>query len=185
MVTKNVVPKEKAVKAAARRQLGSGTKVTKKPALAAGKTDAVGKSSAVPKRKRTVYHCSYFKQRKDANAPRFCVFSASASEVLTWSDIERLGPGVEGIQRRENKTKRRQIAKFLENDNINTIPTAVIIAFDDASVRVDEPNGKIEIINAPNGPKHAGLVIDGQHRLLGISDYDPKNARSYCRNFEL
>jgi len=114
------------------------------------------------------YACTFFSQRDNNAAPSFCVFAASAGDVLEWSDIERLGPGVKGIQRRENIAKRKQIAKFFENE-ANTIPTAVIIALDQSKVSADENQLTIPITG---GPKKPGLVIDGQHRLLGISDFD-------------
>jgi len=114
------------------------------------------------------YACTFFTQRDNKNAPSFCVFAASAGDVLEWSDIERLGPGVKGVQRRENIAKRKQISKFFENE-INTIPTAVIIALDQSQVSANE-----DLLTIPTGvsSKKPGLVIDGQHRLLGISDFD-------------
>lgn len=115
------------------------------------------------------YACTFFGQRASDKAPSFCVFAASAGDVLEWSDIERLGPGVKGVQRRENIAKRKQICKFFEND-INTIPTAVIIALDQSKVSSDDALLTIPI---GTGAKKPGLVIDGQHRLLGISDFDP------------
>jgi DGQHR domain-containing protein len=114
------------------------------------------------------YPCTFFSQRANQNAPSFCVFAASAGDVLEWSDIERLGPGVKGVQRRENIAKRKQITKFFENE-VNTIPTAVIIALDQSQISANE-----DLLTIPIGvgPKKPGLVIDGQHRLLGISDFD-------------
>jgi DGQHR domain-containing protein len=118
------------------------------------------------------YSCSAFAQRQDPKAPRFCVFAASAGDILEWSDIERLGPGVPGVQRRENPAKRRQIAKFFLNDKLNTIPTAVIVAFDGTQASVTADSKTIRIARSKEGSRKAALVIDGQHRLLGISDFD-------------
>lgn len=72
------------------------------------------------------------------------------------------------MQRRENSAKRRQITKFFD-DPLNTIPTAVIIALDGSKV-----SSSNDVVTIPTGQadRKAGLVIDGQHRLLGISDYD-------------
>ncbi|WP_454055663.1 DGQHR domain-containing protein [Cupriavidus sp. Marseille-Q8015] len=114
------------------------------------------------------YSCSFFSQRVNSGAPAFCVFAASAGDILEWADIERLGPGVKGVQRRENSAKRRQITKFFD-DPLNTIPAAVIIALDGS--QVSSKNDEVTIPTGRAGRK-AGLVIDGQHRLLGISDYD-------------
>ena len=114
------------------------------------------------------YNCTFFSQRNNQIAPSFCIFAASAGEVLEWADIERLGPGVPGVQRRENVAKRKQITKFFEN-TANTIPAAIIIALDQSQVSADEDKVTIPI---RSGTKKPGLVIDGQHRLLGISDFD-------------
>ena len=118
--------------------------------------------------KSKTYACTFFSQRKNKIAPSFCIFAASAGEVLEWADIERLGPGVAGVQRRENVAKRKQITKFFDNA-ANTIPTAVIIALDQSQVSANEDQVTIPI---GHGPKKPGLVIDGQHRLLGIADFD-------------
>jgi DGQHR domain-containing protein len=123
---------------------------------------------------RFKYECFTFKQRPYSRAPRFCIFFAAAGDVLLWSDIERLGPGVQGVQRRENVAKRRQIARFLKHDKRNTIPTAVTLAFDDSAVKVT--SGRPTRITIDKGKTKKGrkpaLVIDGQHRLLGVSDFD-------------
>lgn len=124
----------------------------------------VGKKTASSK----TYPCSFFSQRENKGAPAFCIFAASAGEILEWADIERLGPGVQGVQRRENSAKRRQITKFFD-DPLNTIPAAVIIALDGS--KVSSSHDEVAIPVGQMGRK-AGLVIDGQHRLLGISDYD-------------
>jgi DGQHR domain-containing protein len=129
-------------------------------------TNKAKKTNAGPESK--TYPCTFFSQRANGKAPSFCVFAASAGEVLEWSDIERLGPGVKGVQRRENVAKRKQITKFFENE-ANTIPTAVIIALDQSKVSADE---HMLTIPLGAGSKKAGLVIDGQHRLLGTSDFD-------------
>ena len=134
------------------------------------KKAAVKKLAAKKAAQTRSYPCTFFSQRPSNDAPSFCVFAASAGEILEWADIERLGPGVKGVQRRENVAKRKQIAKFFE-DPLNTIPAAVIIALDRS--QISATNDRVIIPTAP-ALKKAGLVIDGQHRLLGISDYDKK-----------
>lgn len=123
------------------------------------------------------YRCFKFKQRHTVGSPPFCVFFAPAGEVLAWSDIERLGPGVKGVQRRENVAKRNQIKRFLSEDKRNTIPTAVTLAFDTNSVAFSDMNSdqvRASIVIKVRSKRKPGLVIDGQHRLLGISDFDAK-----------
>lgn len=122
------------------------------------------------------YYGFRFQQR--AQGPVFCLFHAPAPEILTWSDIDRLGPGnTSGIQRGQNKYKIGAIKSFFSADEINTIPTAVIVAVEGAQVQavaLDEQAGaaglvRLQIENLADGSK-PGLVIDGQHRLLGIQE---------------
>lgn len=130
------------------------------------------KNSATTRRTQPyTYQCTVFAQHNKNSKPIFCIFAASAGDVLNWADIERLGPGVDGVQRRENVAKRRQITTFLRAEG-NTIPTAVIIALD--GIKAKPGDAKITIPSSPDGDNKAGLVIDGQHRLLGINDYNPE-----------
>src|SRR6267143_16040 len=133
--------------------------------------------SSTSTKKKYEYSCFTFKQREYARSPRFCVFYAPVVEVLDWSDIERLGPGVKGVQRRENIAKRKQIERFLKDDRKNTIPTAITLAFDTDSVKLtsngpSSNQGKLLIAPQNNAKKKPGLVIDGQHRLLGMSNFN-------------
>jgi DGQHR domain-containing protein len=138
------------------------------------------KLKAKLKKDKYRYRCFTFKQREYAHSPSFCLFYAPVGEVLKWSDIERLGPGVKGVQRRENIAKRKQIERFLKEDRKNTIPTAITLAFDtDAATVVpsghDDGLAQISIALAKvAATRKPGLVIDGQHRLLGMSSFNPK-----------
>ena len=106
----------------------------------------------------------------------FCLFHAPAIEILEWADIDRLEPGnTSGIQRGRNKYKIAAIKSFFSADDINTIPTAVVVAVEGATLEQVTLNEqataaglvRVQIENLP-GPTKPGLVIDGQHRLLGI-----------------
>jgi DGQHR domain-containing protein len=148
----------------------------------APKEVAPAKSNAVRSKNRQIkppkqkgpwtYPGTFFSQRSAAAAPKFVVFAASAGEVLQWADIERLGPGVKGVQRRENAAKRHQIKSFFGNQ-LNTIPAAVVIALDGVAFKEGAQSLTIPKASADLGAQKPGLVIDGQHRLLGISDFDP------------
>jgi len=74
------------------------------------------------------YPCIVFSQREDSQAPRFCIFEAPVKDVIEWSTIPRLSPdNQDGIQRAKNDAKVRGITKFLNADERNTIPTAIVI----------------------------------------------------------
>jgi DGQHR domain-containing protein len=121
------------------------------------------------------YYGFKFKQRQ--HGPTFCLFHAPAGEILGWADIDRLEPGnTTGIQRRQNDYKIAAIKSFFGVDQTNTIPTAVVVAIQGAAltpVLLDPvmPFGELVRVNIPDpapGAEKPGLVIDGQHRLLGI-----------------
>jgi len=111
-----------------------------------------------------------FRQRQNRECPEFLLFNCTASELLLWCDIDRLEARPGGQQRKKSDTKIRSIKRFFDNP-CNTIPTAVVVS-------VDLPNGfsrevwendVVEIGFALNeGDSKPGLIIDGQHRLLGM-----------------
>jgi DGQHR domain-containing protein len=124
------------------------------------------------------YHALRFSQR--TNGPVFCLFHASASEILEWADIDRLAPTNQtGIQRPSKSYKVAAIKSFFNVDPANTIPTAVVIAIQGATLggppAADTPGAgsdAVTITIPTTGAQKAGLVIDGQHRLLGIQAFD-------------
>jgi DGQHR domain-containing protein len=125
------------------------------------------------------YACLVTKQRADNEAPTFCLFHAPVGEILTWADIKRLEDEPGAPQRRTSPAKVKAIKRFLDTDPRNTIPTSVILTIDIPLDRIHPVNVNgthsfafVDIEVAPNGPK-PGLVIDGQHRLLGMKDYAP------------
>ena len=125
--------------------------------------------------KRYKYDCLAYRQRPDhKTVPQFCLFHAPVGEVLEWADIERLEAAPGGAQRGLNDAKVRSVKRYLE-DEANTIPTAVIIALDlprNAVVKgVDNKSDTIRI-TSPRGNQKPGIIIDGQHRLLGMNEFD-------------
>lgn len=126
------------------------------------------------------YECLVTKQRATAEAPTFCLFHAPAGEILQWADIKRLEEQAGAPQRRTSPAKVKAIKRFLDTDQRNTIPTSVILTIDIPldhihPVVVDGARSFafLEVDYAPGSAK-PGLVIDGQHRLLGMKDYSPE-----------
>ena len=119
------------------------------------------------------YPALTMEQRSSGDAPRLLVFSAPAGEIAQWANVERLTVTGEGVQRRRNEAKVRAIARFLEVDERNTLPSALTIAL--SGVTITEPTadgcGSVTIPGLEEGGQ--GLVIDGQHRLYGAQVYDP------------
>jgi len=125
------------------------------------------------------YGCLMTKQQAVADAPTFCLFHAPVGEILKWADIKRLEEEAGAPQRRTSLAKVKAIKRFLDTDHRNTIPTSVIVTIDGPPDRVRPVQGNgehsfafLDIEVLPDAPK-PGLVIDGQHRLLGMNEYDP------------
>lgn len=118
------------------------------------------------------YPCLKFKQRQNQESPEFCIFHAPVGEVLRWAEIPRLSSGEKnGIQRAKNDYKVRGIKKFFAVDGRNTIPTAIVITLKNDTFKLEENDGLLHIeITEEN--KNDIFVVDGQHRLYGLNEYD-------------
>jgi DGQHR domain-containing protein len=125
------------------------------------------------------YPCLVYRQRPDSqDAPTFCIFQAPVAEILQWAAIKRLAEEPGAPQRRTNPVKLAAIKNFLITEPKNTIPTSVTLA-----IRLPEEEMKRLITTATQnhatlniaveGEPKPGLVIDGQHRLLGINEFNP------------
>ncbi len=128
-----------------------------------------------------------YAQRTDEKAPVFCLFHAPAYEVLKWAAINRLDrTDPLAIQRDPKKSRIAGIKRFFALDDRNTIPTAVVLTLGGRGVTQEKLTLSsdsdasfedlwrltIEVpVDASEGDK-PGLVIDGQHRLKGVADFD-------------
>lgn len=122
------------------------------------------------------------KQRRESEI-EFITFIAKAKDVYDWSHADSIVLDKEGVQRDLVKARWKRITKFFDSSSNNIIPNSVIIAFDDSiidSIKLEE----IDIENEPtnltkisfdNNVKDNTYIIDGQHRLKGISEYEPED----------
>lgn len=124
------------------------------------------------------YQALSYAQRSKPNAPAFLVFHASAADIVLWADVDRLErKNSTGAQRPLRELKVNKVAKFLEKDDRNTIPTAVIIALDKGATTfngVRDPGKTSEhglLTITMSGAKKPGLIIDGQHRVFGTQKF--------------
>jgi DGQHR domain-containing protein len=125
---------------------------------------------------RFEYECLVSRQRNTTGAPIFLLFHAPAAEVLQWAAIRRLEDEPGAPQRHTSPAKVKAIRRFLETDDRNTIPTSVIVTLDIRNGEFTEPVagssvGRIQF-EWNEGEPQPGLVIDGQHRLYGINDFN-------------
>src|SRR4051812_41603462 len=73
------------------------------------------------------YTCLVTSQRDGGNVPEFCTFFAPVGEVLAWAAIERIQEDGAGFQRMAVESRVRGVKRFFDQDQRNTIPTAVIL----------------------------------------------------------
>lgn len=132
------------------------------------------------------YWAFLYNQRESSNSPKFCVFHAPAAQILEWAAINRLSrDDPQAIQRDPKKSRIAGIKRYFAMEDRNTIPTAVVITLDSYEIdRIEKVyfHGQetpiddlykitIKVKNGIPESDKPGLVIDGQHRLKGISEY--------------
>jgi DGQHR domain-containing protein len=116
-------------------------------------------------------HCA---QRKDPKAPTFLLFHASAADILSWAEVDRLTDiNTTGAQRPLRQLKVKKVAKFLAAEVKNTIPTGVVIAIDtdSAQFQASKTTGCGQLTLTVQQGEKPGLIIDGQHRVYGALDF--------------
>lgn len=127
------------------------------------------------KKKAFEYHAMSFSQRS-GKAPKLVLLYAPVKEVLQWATVEKLGPKSSGPQRERREAKVTAIKKFLDIDARNIIPTAVVLAFREGTAKFvrDSTDHNAGELTIKNDGGSAATIVDGQHRLYGIAQYDEK-----------
>lgn len=117
------------------------------------------------------YPAIYTRQRQ-GDWPLFATFAAPAGEIAQWATISRLKHDGSGHQRLRSESRVRAITRYMEQDDRNTIPSALVVALNLPNITEPENDGCAAIEIPADSDNPPGLVIDGQHRLFGISDFD-------------
>ncbi|HVJ01856.1 MAG TPA: DGQHR domain-containing protein [Sphingomonas sp.] len=121
------------------------------------------------------YDAFVFHQRPDAGGPKLAIFLAPAVEVSAWSAVDRLGPDNPMAPQREPAPARiASIARFFQSDPRNTIPTSIVIGLAQYEVEQEGVTAKLTVSTGANGDLKPALVIDGQHRLRGMTAASPE-----------
>ena len=133
---------------------------------------------AASKIRKFEYRALNFSQREADGSPEFILFHAPASEIIEWADVDRLEPdNRSGAQRPLRELKVKRVARFIEADGHNTIPTAVVVALDEDAVTFsgdDDEDGGGEhgrLTIKMKADAKPGLIIDGQHRAFGVAKH--------------
>ena len=120
------------------------------------------------------YPAIYTRQRgADSSGVLLASFAAPVGEVVKWASVHRLNVEGKGHQRLRNKAKVRAISRFLALDDRNTIPTAITVALRGLALDGAEIVDACGSIDIPDHEEPVGLVIDGQHRLFGMEEFNP------------
>ncbi len=130
--------------------------------------------------------CLVYRQRVDVQAPTYAVFTTKAGDLLRWAAIQRRHEIAEGQQRRLSRAKINAIRRFMQQDVRNTIAPAVTVAIRPGAATLaalQPPLGppleesvmqlNMQIADHVTEIQKPGIVIDGQHRLLGIEAFNP------------
>lgn len=138
-------------------------------------------------------------QRTAQDTVPFFVFHARAKDIKQWVGVRRVEDYPEGTQRVLLPPRRKAITRFLGADSLNTIPNSILLAFEPNSATFSSLGSEIShclpktnILNgceeqldwgilqfsfSPETPDHLkpALIVDGQHRLYGISDFSQED----------
>jgi DGQHR domain-containing protein len=130
------------------------------------------------------------RQQPSTEVP-FLVFVSGAREIVRWAHADSIKLDRGNVQRELITARWRQVKKFFNAHKNNVIPTSVTIAFDDSVKRVksrsalkrepvgyfleEDPQTGIATIVFSDDVQPSTFIIDGQHRLKGMSDleFDP------------
>lgn len=129
---------------------------------------------------------AFLVQQRAKSTLLFAVFVAQAKDVDSWSHADSIKLDRSGVQRALVESRWKQIGRFFSASNENVIPTNVTIAFseevscvnslDDLSdgkkgYFIDDKGDGLVEISFPDTVKDVAYIIDGQHRLRGMSSF--------------
>lgn len=135
-------------------------------------------------------------QRNETTIP-FIVLVADAREVAMWSQADDIRIDRGNVQRQLVESRWRQVKKFFNaSPESNVIPTSVTIAFDStleravaetdlsetkAAYYLSDPDAEGMVsVSFPDAVKDSSFIIDGQHRLKGMSEVGSKLIVPVC-----
>ena len=119
------------------------------------------------------YQAFVFDQRQDSMV-RLALFFAPVGEVCSWAEVGELAPDSDGPQRPRKDARVEAIRKFFRADSRNVIPTAAILAFYEGGASfAGTPGGTIGTLSVKREGFPVAAIVDGQHRLFGMKEFDP------------
>lgn len=130
-------------------------------------------------------------QRDDPSTPPMFVFCAKSKDIRQWVGIRRVSESTMGTQRILRPSRMKAVSRFLAAKPINIVPNNILIAFEPQKARFD-PVDMTVIGDVKNNcadkiswgflnfqfelnqseENRPALIVDGQHRLYGISGFE-------------
>jgi len=136
------------------------------------------------------YEGILIRQREGADALTFFAFAATATEILSWSAIQRTAELKGAAQRLKNEAHVKTIRAFIDASSSNIIPTAVTLALRPGAYEISCTGGvdgdrvrfaELSIKQpAETEDEKAAVIIDGQHRLLAFEPIAEKPPLLAC-----
>jgi DGQHR domain-containing protein len=134
-------------------------------------------------------------QRNAEHTLPLFAFVAPVKDVVKWAGVRRTAEVPNGTQRLVRPARVKAITRFLSVDGQNLMPNSILVCFQPAVTTFEqltfEPDGydnwtgvneklklgKISFVFDETAESHnrPALVVDGQHRLLGLSKFDDEN----------
>ncbi len=114
-------------------------------------------------------------QRVGENPIKCFTYIATVKELMEYCTVARQSDGHEkGYQRIIKPAKVKAISKFVEKNINNIIPNSIIVAFGESfNYSLNNEDDKITIhYDANDTLEKKALIIDGQHRLYGLNEYN-------------
>jgi DGQHR domain-containing protein len=146
---------------------------------------------------RQYFGCRVVQRVSVETVPLF-TFYARAKDIRKWAGIRRVGESEQGTQRIFRETRIKSITRFLRADEKNTIPNSILLAFEPGQSQFYPLEAESELVKNQqffngfdnelawgflkfsfdtNMPEHEkpALIVDGQHRIYGISNYEEED----------
>ncbi|MBD1932016.1 MULTISPECIES: DGQHR domain-containing protein [Cyanophyceae] len=144
-----------------------------------------------------IYFGCFVRQRIDKNTTPFFVFYARVKDIKQWARVRRVEDSTDGTQRLLRETRSKAITRFVKSGFNNTIPNNILLAFEPDKAKfssleeklsgcLSEANfhngceqqmewGTLEFSCNTSGNDYCAYVVDGQHRLYGLSEFDSED----------
>lgn len=117
----------------------------------------------------------WLNQRENEEAPKIFIFTMKAKDLLLYCKTETVTRGTTGIQRILIESRVSNVKKFFDKNSKNIIPTSIFVSINKEPTK--EHNESLDYTEQElsfecESSEKFITIIDGQHRLQGMSTVD-------------